>query len=229
MEYSGMLPHLGVEIAGKTIPVLLDTGSNDSFALPDLDAVPLRFAPFKEDALVAVVGEKWRRIQSSQLAGEARLGPMTWRNPPLAKGQPLIGTRALNKWKAVIDQHARRVYFLGADLIEQWPLVVPPNPASRWGVFAGLEGTSIRLLEVDRGGAFDRAGLIAGDLILTIDGISAFASARESAANPDTDRSRASSSTMRVLREGKEIEMTVVTEPDAATEVEEEKRVEQRS
>jgi hypothetical protein len=206
MAYRGGQPRGDLEVAGRTVPVALDSAANGGFELPVLDELPLRYPATKIDAVG--VGRLAERSVRGQLAGEARLGPVTWVRPPISR-RPMarIGTVALSQWRVAIDQRARKIYFLDGNLQRVANEVRPPEAEFKAGYYARLEGGDLRLAEVDEGGAFHRAGLRAGDLILSVDArpgaeyvrLPGFFSARS---NPRPK--------VRVLREGAEFEAQLV-------------------
>jgi predicted metalloprotease with PDZ domain len=81
--------------------------------------------------------------------------------------------QVLNHWTLAIDQHAHRIYFLGPGLNRAWPREQASELRYRLGYLANLEGTGLRLIEVDEGAAFFIGGLRAGDLILTVNRVPA--------------------------------------------------------
>lgn len=179
VPYSGICPRVTIDVCGKAVPALLDTGSAFGLILPDLDSYPLVQPPVKDEGLggFGLGSVAADRELNSQLAGVARLGPVTWTNPPLRQqlhGRPgNVGIGVLSMWKLAFDQHAHLIYFLGPGLDRGWPKAGVLEPRFRAGFLANLQGTGLRLVEVDTGGAFDLAGLRVGDVILTVDGTAA--------------------------------------------------------
>lgn len=203
------VPLVTVQVGDQPIVMQVDTGSNGGFEIPKLGAVPLLNPPVKAEGYGAQLGENGGpRGQDGQLAGDARLGPVTWTNPPLggmghrsATGR--MGVDVLNSWRVAFDQKARRIYFLGDVTKREWPAGTPVDVRFSLGFFAEIEGTALRLLEVDAGSAADLSGLRAGDLVLEIDGSPATRS-------PAKSHRR----TMRVVRDGREFETVLVNAPD---------------
>lgn len=212
VPYRGNTPKVTVPIGGKPLVTLIDTGSGmDGFEIPDLDAVPLLYPKIKDDGGVLGVGKSTVRGESSQLAGTIGLGPITWVNPPVSKAREgRLGVDALNTWKLAIDQQAHLLYFLGEDLRRQWDEGKPSELRFKPGYHARLEGTGLRLLEVDAGGAFDLAGLRAGDVILTVGGVSAVDYVMNRAP-PEIQNKKTQK--MGVRRDSTEFETTVITGP----------------
>jgi S1-C subfamily serine protease len=209
IAYTGTTPRVKVTIDGQEIPIVIDTGKSGEFGLPKLDGISLLHPKTKATGAGAVFGKtSGKRDDVGQLAGEAKLGPITWVNPPVsgrahAPDHGLLGVHALNTWKLVFDQTAQRVYFLGDELTRAWPKTAPEDARFAAGFFAEIEGDGLRLTEVDEGGAADLAGLKAGDLILEIDG--------SPAVRPEWKDYR---SKLRVQRGGTEFETRLVSAPD---------------
>jgi predicted aspartyl protease len=113
-------PLVKVEVGDKSYLALLDTGFDGALALSHLDSVPLRSSMLKQYRLRAGLGTQLESWETSQLAGEARIGPVTLRDPPVEIGEAMIGVEALRYWKIVLDQHEQRLYFLGPELTAGW-------------------------------------------------------------------------------------------------------------
>jgi hypothetical protein len=176
-DFTGVLGEVKLEIGGRTISAFVDTGSNGDFELTTLEDLPLFFPKQKGDGLAPYfVGGRGVREEWGQLNGDIRLGPVTWKNPVVTNThatEAFLGNYALRPWKVVFDQHAGLIYFLGERSSIYWKKMPVPNPQFKLGYFCEACGTGVRLLEVDTGGAFDRAGLRVGDIITTIEGQSA--------------------------------------------------------
>jgi hypothetical protein len=175
IRYAGPTPVVALEIAGKRVECLIDTGSTDVISVPALEGLPLFFAPEKTDGIgTGGIGTATARYSSSQLAGEARLGPIVWRHPPISAGpKGRIGQTALAFSHLAFDQRARTIYVLDENPLVEWKRDFPANPRYKPGFFCAIEGDAIRLVEVDAGFAFHRAGLRAGDLVTHIDAMPA--------------------------------------------------------
>lgn len=200
----GGIPEVTVDVNGKPVTVVIDTGWNGIMSLPDLDGLPLVFPKIRLDGVgrIGIGSARGGRAEQGQLKGEVRLGSVIWRNPPLIKGRKL-GAGAFADFNLAIDQHAQRIYFLGADLTSAWAEAKPPEFQFKPGFFGQIDGTGIRLSEVDAGGAFDRAGLRVGDVVLTVGGVPA-------AEFKMGDEPAATKRKLLVKREGREFETTVI-------------------
>lgn len=208
VAYTETRPHVVMEIAGKPQSMVIDTGSNGTFSLGRLDRLPLLGPAVKVVGTGAVLGQSaGPRGMRGQLAGDIKLGPITWINPPLTGGDErthgLIGVQALKHGKLVIHPHEHRVYFLGDELRRTWDEEKAGDPRFEVGFFAEIEGTALRLVEVDADGAADLAGLKVGDLLLSVDGTPA--------ATPTLKSYR---SRVRVKRGETEFETTMIYAPD---------------
>jgi predicted aspartyl protease len=193
---------VSLELGDKPMRATIDTGFDGTFDLP-LDEVALRYPRTKRGGQTMTIGgvSDW---ESSQLEGEIRLGPLTWSNPPVTHGLGLIGSRALQTWKVVVDQHDRKIYFIGSNLHRRWPQQVVRATAA--GYLADYEGTTLKIRAVIPNTAAAQAGLKAGDAILTINGAPAASFVTGNA--PELDRVNRTRR-MRVRRDGQELELTM--------------------
>ena len=163
-----------IQLGQQDVRVMIDTGFNGTLHLSTLDDVPLVYPPQSFDGLAILgVGGTEPRTAESQIDGDVRLGPVRWRNADVGttRGHPSIGTAALCWWRLVFDQSAGEVYFLGNNDMMAFEKRRPIDPRYKSGVLGEIQGRFIRLVEVDSGGAFDRAGLRVGDLITGFDGM----------------------------------------------------------
>jgi Aspartyl protease len=217
VPYQGNVPLATMSIRGKTMEVLIDTGRSGGLGIPRLEAVPLLFPKVKKDGSAVGIGKLSMRNEWGQLAGEARLGPVTWVNPPVYRSRSgNIGVAALNTWKLAINQQAHEIYFLDGNLRLKWDKQKPPALRFKPGIFVGFEGAGLRLLEVDSGGAYDLAGLRAGDLIMTVDGAPAvdYAYGRVSQKIKNNKHPR-----LHVRRGEREFEATLILAPSGSQQV----------
>lgn len=176
VAYRGLVPEVQLDVAGRSIPALIDTGSNCGLILPEMRGYPLIGPIDKDDGIggFAIGVKQPGRGENARLDGDVHLGPAVWRNPPVRAAVPTqeasIGSDILRARKLAIDQQSHRIYFLEPQLIEGWAKRPVADPRTKLGYHVAYEGAALRLLEVDPEGAFDRAGLRAGDLIVTVDG-----------------------------------------------------------
>jgi hypothetical protein len=134
VRYSGMCPEVSLIIGGRRVRAVVDTGSSLALMIPKLTGLPLLYPPI-ESTIGTVLGTE--RSERSQLAGEARLGPILLRNPPI-RGlrdkteitQGNVGVGVLSAWKVVFDARDHLIYFLGGSLERAWN-VGGPSPASQ--------------------------------------------------------------------------------------------------
>lgn len=128
VPFSGVFPEVVIDVAGVKSHCLVDTGFEGGIDVAELDSYPLVSSP--SWATVTGLGQVIFKNSSSnlvevaQLAGVARLGPITWVNPPLSghsQGRGLIGVKALGRFRFAIDQHGHAVYFLGPNHVRVWP------------------------------------------------------------------------------------------------------------
>jgi predicted aspartyl protease len=209
VPYEETIPVVAMNVGGKEFKVALDSGYNGELEIPTFDGVPLTGPKSKGIGMGAVFGQgNGKRHATGQLAGEARLGPIVWANPPMseveqANERGLVGVGLFDQWKLAIDQHAHQLYFLGDKARRGWDEKKPRDQRFSAGFFAELENDALRLIEVDTGSAADLAGLRAGDLVLSVDG--------KSPVRWEASGYRAK---LRVQRGGAEFETTFISAPD---------------
>ncbi|HYD82578.1 MAG TPA: hypothetical protein VEA63_00970, partial [Opitutus sp.] len=204
----GGVPEVVLEIGGRMFPMDLDTGAlATAITVDDATGLELVHPWIKQDGGDIGIGTDNVRRERSQLAGDARLGPITWRNPPLSKSLGArIGLDALSSWRLVFDQREQKIYFLDAEPGLAWEIQAPPDPQRMLGFFGEIiNGAAVRLGEVDGGKAFDRAGLRAGDILETVNGVPAFLWLVS-----DWDRAEPEQLRIRAVRAGIEFEVTAV-------------------
>ncbi|HEY8994506.1 MAG TPA: aspartyl protease family protein [Lacunisphaera sp.] len=205
-----------LEIGGKPVRALIDTGFNGGFKITSWEDIPLLYPQQKEDGLGAYgAGGQVRRRAWGQLEGEMRLGPITWQNAIGVSNdgkEAVVGSLALKPWKVVFDQHAHQLYLLGEHALVALKKVPAPDVRFKPGYFCELHGDGIRLLEVDAGGTFEQAGLRVGDVISTVDG---FKAVDWVAARVPSEVLKKPSVKLNVERDGKRFETTLVQGPDA--------------
>jgi hypothetical protein len=179
LPFTGLMPIVSLQVAGKTEPALIDTGSIFTLIVGGFDSLHFVHPPVKDEGLGGfglgtVVGDRHR---NGQLAGEAQLGPIRLVNPPLREQFPQtnanVGVGALDHLAVAFDQQSHRVYFLGSETTRSWAPERYTDAARRAGFLGTLAGEGLRLVEVDNDGAFARAGLQAGDIILSVDDVPA--------------------------------------------------------
>ncbi|MEO5958333.1 MAG: aspartyl protease family protein, partial [Opitutaceae bacterium] len=209
VAYREICPIVTLDVAGKSVNVLVDTGKDGGVGVPKLGEFPLLNGVRKSGGMAgAVFGQTTvQRSNGGQLLGEVRVGPVVLRNPPLdedAGDVGSIGVAAFDSWKLVFDPRAKRIYFLGDARVVNWSEQKPGDTRFEWGFYADIEGTGLRLLEVDAGSASDLAGLRVGDLVTTINDAPAVR-----AAPGELNRAR-----LHVRRENSEFDVTLVTAPD---------------
>lgn len=91
---------------------------------------------------------------------------------------------------------------------------LPTDPRSKVGFLGEIQGSFIRLVEVDTGGSFDQAGLRVGDLITAFDDVLPleWLRRRASGENPSLDGVKLS-----VLRNAAKFETTMLQSAETAT------------
>jgi hypothetical protein len=177
IAYRGVSPRVAIRVGEQEVDVLVDTGSDEMLAHPELTRFALRFPPAFED------GFKWalfgyQPVMYSQLADDMRLGPITHRGGIVSKATDGSGARIgvgfFPEWKLVVDQAVKQLWLVGREGVVTTELHGPRDAEGRpvsFGIFWRPEESFLRIEAVNAGGLADQAGLRAGDLVLAIDGV----------------------------------------------------------
>lgn len=126
VSYDEVVPAVTIDVAGRPVRAIVDTGSTFHLILPNLERYPLA-VPITLDrgaGGMAIGSKGFDREENSQLKGLARWGPVTWENPPLRRQTQgavgNIGVGVLDRLKFAIDGRAKRIYFSGGELTRKW-------------------------------------------------------------------------------------------------------------
>jgi predicted aspartyl protease len=111
------VPFVQVRVQGRTVPVLIDTGSNGDMSLPAALGQAMRWEDQpRPGALVAVVGEVGRE-QIGRLAGNLRLDQVRQPEPTasVSSGPASIGLRLLENFCVVFHESEHRMWLCSAN------------------------------------------------------------------------------------------------------------------
>jgi predicted aspartyl protease len=212
VPYEELCPIVQLEVNGIPVRALVDTGSNFHLIVPELHRFPLVQPALQDDGLggFALGTTTPDRGVNAQLAGTALLGPVRLVNPPLREqhdgATSNVGVRALEHCQLIVDQRNRQLYFHGSALERTWPQETV-DVRFKPGFLVQPEAQGLRLLQVDPGCAFERAGLRAGDLLVAFDGQPELP--QELAARPKW--------TVRAVRADRVFEVEVILSPAPAS------------
>lgn len=173
------IPSIRVMLAGQTYDMHLDTGSPSSFMLPLALAAEL---PLQSE--LAVVGrgrtvDAEFEVLGADLDGDAVIGQITIEQPQIrfVKEAPVgnVGSAVLGRFVVTVDPSNNRVQLIEAVPVSQIAgfqrMLVGGGGKKRYGIrFRDLEGDPIAVAGVDPGAPAALAGLLAGDMILLING-----------------------------------------------------------
>ena len=163
------LPRVPMRIGGKTVNVVLDSGSNGGLALAPADQVAYGMAP-RPTGLTVVLGQSAVRRQG-RAAEDAELAGVPLRTPLVEEASlSLVGYEVLKHFALTFDQRAGRVRMVAES-------DAPIELASVYGVGMSTVPVASGYLvrAVVPGGPAERAGLRAGDVIVMVDGRPALA------------------------------------------------------
>ncbi|MEQ1632912.1 MAG: aspartyl protease family protein [Planctomycetota bacterium] len=103
-------PWVTADLAGTSVRMLVDTGFQQTLALPKGTDVPFIGAPRAYGEIASIAGTEPKEI--ARLRGEMRLGELAWREPSvlLVKGCPKIGARLLRDTLVRLDCSGGRIW-----------------------------------------------------------------------------------------------------------------------
>ena len=163
-----------IDVAGTQVATHIDTGSMGGLTLPGemIELLPLTDAPFSGVKARLVGGE--RDIKHAQLDGSIRFAGHEFEKPNVAfmtpsSGHGNIGGRILDKFVVSIDQQH---HLIGFQKTASNAVAANDNKPRRLGVqFRGMPGGKVLTIgRVDPGSLGEQAGLLAGDVLVTLNG-----------------------------------------------------------
>jgi hypothetical protein len=171
--------HTGVRV--DTVPVVVDYGSSAALILDGSAEAGRRIAPAMRDVRTrrvigvggAVDGPEGR-VDSIGLGRQRIRAPLTFidtagvRSVSLAGAQGMLGTELLRRFSVVLD------YTRGRAIFRPTRRLTAPFCRNASGVCFDRTSTSLpRVAFVDQGSPAGRAGLLTGDILVTLDGAAA--------------------------------------------------------
>jgi hypothetical protein len=217
----GVLLGIDMETGGGTLPTVIDTQSGLALSLSPELASGLRFesAPVQTGE-VLMGGTVTAPVKTGRLAGELRIGEFVLprqlaqviTHPPDRPRLANIGAEILRHFAVTLDQQNMRVRFTRAG-----PTTLPaPGPYRGFGLVASsLRDGTARVSRVDAGGAADRAGLKAGDVVVRVDG-APLGTLRENGVSAQAALIRRAQDpapvTLEVRRDGQPVTVTLASE-----------------
>ncbi|SJM68404.1 hypothetical protein FM111_13365 [Brevundimonas diminuta 3F5N] len=112
------LPSLDIQVEGRAIAAILDTGNNSDFLLPlsMADDLPLEAAPVVIGRAVSAAGAQ--DVYEARLDGDVSVAGLTIPHPRIrfiAGGRPNIGMPVLRQLKLMFDPVARRTWVVAKE------------------------------------------------------------------------------------------------------------------
>ena len=145
--------------------VLLDTGSAGGFLLRETEGLSFENPPVAFDSSLRI--DRVMVRSGARLAGDIAFGGATLVRPTVSTGRSieLVGSAVMRHFVATFDQKRRRVLF---ERPTTEPIESPPLRDVGWSLSPRQDG--IEIVRVFEGFGAHRAGLLAGDLVVAIDG-----------------------------------------------------------
>jgi len=161
----GKRPHLKVEVGGRRIPVLIDSGSTGRLTLRLSDRLAWSVEPRPAGASVHFSGV--RLDAAGRLKGSVQFGPLRFDEPivKLTADTRLAGWHVLHHFTLTFDQKTKRVRMRP---VAGEPVRMPSLRGSGLGLDPQPEG--LEVFHVFAGTSAERAGIGEEDVIVAIDG-----------------------------------------------------------
>jgi hypothetical protein len=159
-------PRLKVEVGGRRVKVLLDSGSTSRFKLKPTDRITWSVEPRPVGASVLFAGVVLKEAGRSD--GALQFGPLTFEAPviSLTSDERLVGWHVLRHFVLTFDQKKDRIRMLpNGTAPVRMDSLIKTSVASR----PRPEGWEI--IRVFTGRSAEAAGLREGDMVVAIDGI----------------------------------------------------------
>lgn len=159
-------PVLPLELSGRVLPVLLDTGQRGAFAVDLFDELPFVQAPVRTGFSLGTDGRTATR--AGRLDGDVRLGRHVIERPILDSSERgnRVGAALLRQFVVTFDPLRRRVRLVrdGDDAI-----AAPPKRGFACGFAPHQEGWEI--VELYEGSPLVAADVRPGDVLVGLDGV----------------------------------------------------------
>ncbi|MCA9284825.1 MAG: aspartyl protease family protein [Phycisphaerales bacterium] len=199
-------PFIGAVVDGRTVNVLLDTGSSQGLSLAKLDRYA-REGPVRAVGMRAGV-DGLTELRAARLAGTVRFGALVLERPVVheATSDNLLGQAVLRDFVVTLDQQRGRVQIVRPD---GTAVVEPVHSPALYGLGAALEPVpdGLRVRETIAGSAAAER-LQPGDVIVAIDGMSI---ADLGCARSDREDGMPATSTLRVKRGTAILDISITT------------------
>ncbi len=159
-------PYIMVDLGGRPVPVLIDSGFTGSLDLRGSDSTNWKVEPVPYTAVA-----RYSEIvihRAGRIARNIQFGPLTLVEPVVfvSKGTRLAGAKLLKEFTLVFDHRNNRLQMtrqdngsLEFDSLYSWGLGLRPR-------LAGME-----LIKVFTGSPAEKAGLKTGDILTAVDGV----------------------------------------------------------
>ena len=158
-------PHLNVEVGGRRLRLLVDSGSAGRFQLKPTDTTVWSVAPRPVGASVLFASVVVK--EGGRLGSAIQFGPLRFEEPVVAiwSGTRLAGWHVLRHFVLTFDQKKKRMRMQPNGTA---PVRLAPQVGSGLAVRPRAEG--LEIMQVFSGTSAESAGLLEGDLIVALDG-----------------------------------------------------------
>jgi hypothetical protein len=165
-DYGKSRPYLALDIGGKRLPVLIDSGSAGGVRLRKDDPVEWEVPPRPVGGAVGYTGIDL--VSAGRMRGDLRVGPLRVERPlvRLDDGTRLVGADILERFEATFDQKKRRIRLVPDS---EEPIVLAP--ARGIGVALRPVAEGFEIARVFPGTPAEASGLRKGDLLVAFDGV----------------------------------------------------------
>jgi hypothetical protein len=165
----GPRPFVRAAVDGRTIPVLIYTGSSRGLTLQNIDAFELGSGPEPTGARVRLDGV--HHVHSGRLADDVAFGPLTLIRPIVHESVSvnLIGQVYLRDFVLTFDQRADLCLIESPAGMLDAPL--PSEPILGMGVAMKPCDRGLEVQSIFSGGPAEAAGVHVGDVVVAVNGV----------------------------------------------------------
>jgi hypothetical protein len=162
-------PHVVVELAGRPLDLLVDTGNDQSLILPPSESsLPFVAPPTRGPVLATVAG--LAPVQVARLDGALQLGAHAVPNPIISLMEcsgPMLGAEILRHFRVSLDARHGRIRF---ERESEKPIVLPARFTDGLGL--RRKGVGWQVVDVIPDSVADRAGIKVGDEVRAVEYVS---------------------------------------------------------
>lgn len=165
LPVEGDVPQLWVWFGGERVKLLIDSGSNGAFMLPEAAAAKLRLLDSRAAAWMSIAGSQdCLRCQVTRFDGNVQIGGHVVEKPVvevIPSGAAVVGTKVLKHFEVTFDAANARVRLARQG---DGPIHIPGSWT--FGLLFGVRGSTVTIADLDRTLAPEK--VMIGDRVVTV-------------------------------------------------------------